>query len=146
MYELYLPILGLDKVEADAASVITVDATSIFSDSRWPTSSGSMTGGSTGVMVTGMLAAMAIPAFNKVRTESREQTITNNLRVVASAGQRYILENGVAEVSFEQLAQEDYLPRLQPINGESYDDLVVREEGGILEVTTASGETVSYKY
>lgn len=145
MYELYLPILGLDKVEADAASVITVDATSIFSDSRWPTSSGSMSGGSTGVVATGLLAAMAIPAFNKVRAESREKSITNNLRQVASAGQRYMLEEGVTEISYDKLVG-DYFPPIQPINGESYDDLVVREEGGILEVTTASGETVSYEY
>jgi type IV pilus assembly protein PilA len=146
LYELYLPILSLDKVEADAASVITADATSIFSDSRWPTSSGSMAGGSSGVVVTGLLAAMAIPAFNKVRAESREKTITNNLRLVASAGQQYMLENGVTEVSYDKLLQEQYYTPIQPVNGESYDDLVVREEGGILEVTTASGETVSYEY
>ncbi|MDP0497136.1 MAG: hypothetical protein Q7Q73_13110 [Verrucomicrobiota bacterium JB024] len=146
MYELYLPILSLDKVEADAASVITVDATSIFSDSRWPTSSGSMTGGSSGVVVTGLLAAMAIPAFNKVRAESREKTITNNLRLVASAGQQYILENGEPQVGYDKLVQEEYFHPIQPVNGESYDDLVVREEGGILEVTTASGETVSFEY
>ena len=39
------------------------------------------------VVIIGLLAAMAIPAFNKVRAQSREKAIRNNLRQIASAGQ-----------------------------------------------------------
>ncbi len=145
IYEFYIPLLGLDKVEADAASVTVVRPDSLFTDSRWPTSSPALSGNASGVAITGMLAAMAIPAFNKVRTESRQKTITNNLRQVASAGMHYMLENGVSEVGYDKLINT-YFDPIKPVNGESYEDLVVKETGGTLKVTTADGKTVSYGY
>lgn len=148
LYQLYLPILGIDKVDADGAIVGVVEANSIFSDGRWPTSNrmNALSGGPmSSIATSGVLAAMAIPAFNKVRTQSREKAITNNLRQIASAGQQYILEEGVPEAGYDKL-EGTYFNSIEPVAGENYTDLVVHEEGGTLEVTTASGETVSYPY
>ena len=50
------------------------------------------------VVIIGLLAAMAIPAFQKVRTTSQEKTITNNLRQLASGADQYFLEHGVSSV------------------------------------------------
>ncbi|MCH6255985.1 prepilin-type N-terminal cleavage/methylation domain-containing protein [Puniceicoccaceae bacterium K14] len=47
------------------------------------------------VVIIGLLAAMAIPAFDKVRENSRHSAMDNDARQLASAAQQYMLENGV---------------------------------------------------
>lgn len=69
----------------------------------------------------------------------------NNLRMIASAGQQYLLEHGVEEVAYPQLAGE-YFSAINPVAGESYEHLRVGLRGGVLEVTTAAGKTISYSY
>ena len=51
------------------------------------------------VVIIGLLAAMAIPAFQKVRQESRESAIENDARQLASAAQQYMLEKNVTSVA-----------------------------------------------
>jgi len=51
------------------------------------------------VVIIGLLAAMAIPAFQKVRRSSIQKTIENDARQVASAAQQYMLEFGVTQVT-----------------------------------------------
>ena len=47
------------------------------------------------VVIIGLLAAMAIPAFQKVRTNAIEKSMVNDARQLASAAQQYMMENGV---------------------------------------------------
>ncbi|MBD5778525.1 prepilin-type N-terminal cleavage/methylation domain-containing protein [Pelagicoccus sp. NFK12] len=51
------------------------------------------------VVIIGLLAAMAIPAFQKVRQDSRESAVTNDARQLASAAQQYMLENNATTVA-----------------------------------------------
>ena len=52
------------------------------------------------VVIIGLLAAMAIPAFQKVRANSVGSALVNDARQLASAAQQYILENpGVTTVT-----------------------------------------------
>ena len=51
------------------------------------------------VVIIGLLAAMAIPAFQKVRTSSQDKAVLNNARQLAAAADQYFLENGVSSVS-----------------------------------------------
>ena len=95
-------------------------------------------------MMAGMSAAMAVPAFQKVRENSRQKTVMNNLRQIASGGQQFILENGVTEATYDDIVPE-YVPPIQPVAGEDYTGLVVRAQG-TLSVTLASGETIEYQY
>lgn len=97
------------------------------------------------VVIIGLLAAMAIPAFNKVREQSREKAITNNLRQIASAGQQYILEEGTTEATHALLVG-DYFQEIAPVAGEVYTTLTVIEAGTTLEATTSGGLTVTYTY
>lgn len=99
------------------------------------------------VVIIGLLAAMAIPAFNKVREQSREKAITNNLRQIASAGQQYILSEGSATVDYTTLVSRSYFSEIQPVAQENYavSSTVVREEGGTIYVT-AGTMTVVYTY
>ena len=46
------------------------------------------------VVIIGLLAAMAIPAFNKVRATSQDKAVTNNLRQFASAAPVYVGRGG----------------------------------------------------
>ena len=47
------------------------------------------------VVIIGLLAAMAVPAFQKVRKTSQDKAITNNLRQLASGASQYFIESGL---------------------------------------------------
>jgi len=51
------------------------------------------------VVIIGLLAAMAIPAFQKVREDSRTSAMVNDARQLASAAQQFMLENNVDTVA-----------------------------------------------
>ena len=51
------------------------------------------------VVIIGLLAAMAIPAFQKVRESSRGSAMDNDARQLASAAQQYMLENNLTTVT-----------------------------------------------
>jgi len=97
------------------------------------------------VVIIGLLAAMAIPAFQKVRENSQENTIVNNLRQVAGAGQSYLLQEGGDTVGYANL-RGTYFATIASVNLESYDNLVVSVDGGQLVVTPDSGDTVFFTY
>lgn len=94
----------------------------------------------------GLLAAMAIPAFEKVRSSSQEKAITNNLRMLSTAADQYYLEHGVNAVTYAQLVgpeKEKYVHNLTAVTGEDYSHLRFRQ-GLALKVTTPDGRTISY--
>ena len=73
------------------------------------------------VVIIGLLAAMAIPAFKKVRDNSQTKAITNNLRQLASAADQYFLENGATSVSTAELVGTDkYIKSVDQVAGETY--------------------------
>lgn len=47
------------------------------------------------VVIIGLLAAMAIPAFRKVRGEAIRKTVVNDARLVGNAAQQYFMDKGV---------------------------------------------------
>ena len=52
------------------------------------------------VVIIGLLAAMAIPAFQKVRQNSVGKAMDNDARQLASAAQQYFLEYSTATMNF----------------------------------------------
>ncbi len=50
------------------------------------------------VVIIGLLAAMAIPAFQKVRQSSIEKTLTNDAKQLASAANQYYMETGGSSI------------------------------------------------
>lgn len=73
------------------------------------------------VVIIGLLAAMAIPAFQKVRETSQTKAIVNNLRQIASGADQYFIENGVTTVALTSLVGTDkYVKTLDPVAGETY--------------------------
>jgi len=52
------------------------------------------------IPIVGLMAAMAIPAFQKVRTTSIERAMMNDARQIGAAAQQYFMENNVESVPF----------------------------------------------
>ena len=73
------------------------------------------------VVIIGLLAAMAIPAFQKVRTSSQDKAVLNNARQLAAAADQYFLENGVSSVAQTNLVgSSNYVKALNLVASESY--------------------------
>jgi len=76
------------------------------------------------VVIIGLLAAMAIPAFQKVRASSQQKAILNNLRQLSGAAQQYYLEKGESTVDYTELVGDGkYIKTIQTVAGEDYSDL-----------------------
>ena len=52
------------------------------------------------VVIIGLLAAMAIPAFQKVRRNSIRSTMDNDARQMAGGAQQYFMEHGTTSVAY----------------------------------------------
>jgi prepilin-type N-terminal cleavage/methylation domain-containing protein len=99
------------------------------------------------VVIIGLLAAMAIPAFSKVRAASRTSAVTNNLRQLFSAAQQYMLDKSSVSCSESDLvgSTTDYqLHVLTPVAGENYTTLTVGQTTTQISISSAALGTVSY--
>ena len=73
------------------------------------------------VVIIGLLAMMAIPAFNKVRDSSQDKTVSNNARQLSAAADQYFLENGVTTCASSNLVGSDkYVKAINTVAGETY--------------------------
>ncbi|MGB0419065.1 MAG: prepilin-type N-terminal cleavage/methylation domain-containing protein [Opitutales bacterium] len=97
------------------------------------------------VVIIGLLAAMAIPAFQKVRETSQTKAITNNLRQLASAADQYFIENGVTVAAQTELVGTDkYVKTLNPVAGETYPATIT--QGVAIEATGGAPGTISVDF
>ncbi|HLS27735.1 MAG TPA: hypothetical protein VK041_03740, partial [Opitutales bacterium] len=77
----------------------------------------------------GLLAAIAIPTFNKVRETAQENQIKNNLRMLQFAAEQYFLETGETSVDTFELARPgSYIRELKSIAGETYPHRIHKNE------------------
>jgi type IV pilus assembly protein PilA len=73
------------------------------------------------VVIIGLLAAMAIPAFQKVRQSSQDKTVLNNARQLSAAADQYFLENGVSNVNIANLVgSSNYVKAVNTVANETY--------------------------
>jgi type IV pilus assembly protein PilA len=99
------------------------------------------------VLIISVLAAMAIPAFNKVRRVSRYKAIVNNLRQISSGAQQYMLEQGASQVSETQLegtSSFNYYRPISKINAETYNGLVISSTATQLSTIQGDGTVVTF--
>jgi Zn-dependent protease with chaperone function/Tfp pilus assembly major pilin PilA len=87
------------------------------------------------VVVIGLLAAMAIPAFQKVRNSAQAMACVNNQRQIAAALEQYKLENGKGPENFADIAGEGKILRTLPVclSGGTYN--AKEKDDGSYEVT-----------
>jgi len=75
----------------------------------------------------GLMAAMAIPAFEKVRQTSQAMAVQNNLRMLSAAADQYYLEHGVSTATYADLVGPGKLIKaITPVAGEDYSRIVTR--------------------
>ena len=99
------------------------------------------------VVIIGLLAAMAVPAFQKVRKTSQDKAITNNLRQLASGASQYFIESGLPTGTYADIVGAGkYVKAMKPVAGEDYTGLVISEQTESYTVTKANGETVVYDF
>src|SRR5687767_9167982 len=98
------------------------------------------------VVIIGLLAAMAIPAFQKVRASSQDKAVLNNARQLSGAADQYYLEYGVATVAHGQLiGVQSYVKNLQTAASEIYP--TVYSQGVTISVGNVGGaRTVTYAH
>ena len=73
------------------------------------------------VVIIGLLAAMAIPAFQKVRQSSQDKAVLNNARQLAAAADQYFLENGVSScLQTDLVGSTSYVKALNLVANETY--------------------------
>ena len=75
------------------------------------------------VVIIGLLAAMAIPAFQKVRASSQDKAVLNNARQLSGGADQYFLEHGTSTVALTDLVGTlAYIKVLKTVAEESYPD------------------------
>lgn len=58
------------------------------------------------VVIIGLLAAMAVPAFKRVRVNSENKTVVNNVRQILGAAEEYFIETGATTVALQDLMKD----------------------------------------
>lgn len=96
------------------------------------------------VVIIGLLAAMAIPAFQKVRTNSQNKAVLNNARQLSAGADQYYLENGVSTVTLTDLiGPTSYVKALNTVAKETYPTYLT--QGVTITVTGVAGtRTITY--
>jgi type IV pilus assembly protein PilA len=96
------------------------------------------------VVIIGLLAAMAIPAFQKVRKASQDKTVLNNARQLSAAADQYYLENGVSTVTIGNLiGSSNYVKALNLVANETYPQAFT--QGVAISIVGVAGvRTITY--
>jgi type IV pilus assembly protein PilA len=96
------------------------------------------------VVIIGLLASMAIPAFQKVRQSSQDKAVLNNVRQLSAASDQYYLENGVSTVvTTDLIGSTAYIKTLNTVAQETYPTNFT--QGITITVSSIAGvRTVTY--
>lgn len=74
------------------------------------------------VVIIGLLAAMAVPAFKRARKQAQETAIKNNMRQIWSAAQQYMMEYGNSLVTVGQVVKYQDPTNKATFKGDPKDD------------------------
>jgi type IV pilus assembly protein PilA len=96
------------------------------------------------VVIIGLLAALALPAFQKVRTSSQDRAVMNNARQLAAAADQYMMENGTSLAAYGNLVgATNYVKSMSMIASETYPSDFT--QGVTITITGVGGaRTVTY--
>ena len=96
------------------------------------------------VVIIGALAALAIPAFQKVRATAQDKAVLNNLRQIGAAADQYFIDFGTGTAELTSLVgSSNYIKAIYTVANESYPpDLT---QGITITVTNIAGvRTITY--
>lgn len=97
------------------------------------------------VVIIGLLAAMAIPGFQKVRRMSQDKAVLNNARQLSAAADQHFLENGVTSVlSANLVGATNYIKAVETVASETYPTGLT--QGITLTISGVAGaRTITYQ-
>ncbi|HUJ42064.1 MAG TPA: prepilin-type N-terminal cleavage/methylation domain-containing protein [Opitutaceae bacterium] len=96
------------------------------------------------VVIIGLLAAMAIPAFQRVRANSQDKTVYNNMRVLAAAADEYFMEFGTDTAAITSLVGSSaYVKAINTVANESYPE-VYTQATPIIVTGIAGARTLTF--
>jgi type IV pilus assembly protein PilA len=96
------------------------------------------------VVIIGLLAALAIPAFQKIRASSQDKTVLSNARQLAAATDQYMMEYGRSTVSIGMLVGiTNYVKSLDTVASETYPN-VYTAGTPITVLGVAGARTITY--
>ncbi len=98
------------------------------------------------VVIIGLLAALAIPAFKRIHQTSQDRTVLNNARQISSAADQYFMEMGVSSVALANLVgQTNYIKEFQTVASETYPTNLIA--GTTITITGVGGtRTITYEH
>ena len=96
------------------------------------------------VVIIGILAALAVPGFMKIRNASQDKAVINNARQLAAGCDQYMMEFGRSTVSIGQLVgPTNYVKSLDLVAQETYPTIFTA--GETITVTGVGGvRTITY--
>ena len=96
------------------------------------------------VVIIGLLASLAMPAFQKIRSSSQDKAVLNNARQLAAAADQYMMETGKSSVDFTGIVGPSlYVKSFETIAGETYPTSYT--QGIALTITGVAGaRTITY--
>lgn len=96
------------------------------------------------VVIIGLLAMLALPAWQKIRSAAQDKAVLNNARQLASAADQYYLENGGNYAASSSLVGvTSYIKQLSTVASESYPENYT--QGVTITITGVGGlRTVTY--
>ena len=96
------------------------------------------------VVIIGLLASLAVPAFQKVRATAQDKAVMNNARQLSAAADQYFLDNGATIVAKTTLVSAGgYMRVLTAAANETYPDNYT--DGITITITGIAGaRTVTY--
>jgi type IV pilus assembly protein PilA len=96
------------------------------------------------VVIIGLLASIAMPAFKKIRDSSQDKAVLNNARQLAGAADQYMMETGRSSVLVTALiGSSAYIKSLDTIAGETY-PVAITQGQAITVAGVAAQRTITY--
>lgn len=91
------------------------------------------------VVIIGLLASFAIPAFQRVREASQDKAVMSNARQLAAAADQYMMEYGVTQAQrIRLIGATNYVKSFGLVAHESYPDWVT--QGVTITITGVAGQ------
>ncbi len=99
------------------------------------------------VVIIGLLAAMAVPQFQKVRSSSQDKSVINNLRQMQHAADQYFTESGRSSIASSVLIgtnTSQYVKPFGTVAGETYTPVLTA--GAAVTASGVAGvRTITYQ-
>ena len=98
------------------------------------------------LVILGLLAAVFVPATAKVRQKVRDDIVYEQLTKIAKSAKIFMEEKTADQVAYKTLVNEKRVPEFKSIQGEKYDNIVIRKNESSVSIDLPDGRKISAQY